>query len=412
MTEPSLRFIDRLQDRGLIDRWGFSFFALGGSLLILAVKWAALPTELVALGAVGVMFAYAIIVNLKGTGKLRSDQAGDNCYYLGLIFTLTSLSYAIFTFDPAKTATTIVQGFGIALATTIVGLILRVFFNQSRVDLVEVEDTARLELAEAAGKLKHELSQLALEFKDFTHGLQQSVAEVRDEASAGVQKATEQSAAAINSLASDVLEGLKAQSTELGIATADLSKRAAIAARSIEKHSASVDAMSTAHAAIASNLSKLSGATAEMAQHGGTLVEQNAALRELQAGTRGVVDKIDDAASNLADGINASFANISRFEGEFAARLKDLENGPKQVSDHALTAIAKAAEAVSHAMHQLASGQNEAIGKLAGTTDELLGTMRAHNDVFETELERSRANAGKVHDAFVDLTARLNATVE
>ena len=114
MTEQTIPLIDRLQERGLIDRWGFMAFAGVGSVLVFASKRLNVPAIFVAIGAVGLIVVYAILVNLKGTGKLRSDQAGDNCYYLGLIYTLTSLSYAIFTFDPDKTATTIVQGFGIA----------------------------------------------------------------------------------------------------------------------------------------------------------------------------------------------------------------------------------------------------------------------------------------------------------
>ena len=46
------------------------------------------------------------------------DQAGDNCYYLGLIYTLASLRNAIATFDPDQNASGIVQT-SCALATTI-----------------------------------------------------------------------------------------------------------------------------------------------------------------------------------------------------------------------------------------------------------------------------------------------------
>lgn len=159
--------IDRLAERGLVDRWGFLLFALGGAACILVAKHSGLSPVLVAAAAAITMVLYAAVTQAKGTGRLRGDQAGDNCYYLGLIYTLTSLAYAIFLFDPAETATTIVQGFGIALATTIMGIVLRVFFNQTRVDLVETEDTARLELADAAGRLKAELAATVVSMNDF-----------------------------------------------------------------------------------------------------------------------------------------------------------------------------------------------------------------------------------------------------
>ena len=105
---------DRLRDRGFIDQWGLLGVAGAGVARIVTSKALGIETVWVAIGAVLLMFIYALVIGRAGTGRLRADQAGDNCYYLGLIYTLSSLSYAIFTFDPDGTATTVVQGFGIA----------------------------------------------------------------------------------------------------------------------------------------------------------------------------------------------------------------------------------------------------------------------------------------------------------
>src|SRR5690348_9486773 len=111
MDQPRIAFLNKLQERGLADQWGFAFFAAIGSLCIVAAKTFSVPAVWVAIGAIAIMLLYAGLIARYGSGRLRSDQAGDNCYYLGLIYTLASLAYAIFTFDPAHTATTIVQGF-------------------------------------------------------------------------------------------------------------------------------------------------------------------------------------------------------------------------------------------------------------------------------------------------------------
>ena len=55
------------------------------------------------------------------------------------------------------------------------GLVLRVFFSQSRVDLVQTEDTARIELAEAAGRLKVELSSAVVSMNDFSRQTRQAL---------------------------------------------------------------------------------------------------------------------------------------------------------------------------------------------------------------------------------------------
>ena len=152
----SITWIDRLRDRGFTDQLGFMIFAVGGFAGIISAKALGIETIWVAIGAVVAMLLYALAIGRQGIGRLRADQAGDNCYYLGLIYTLASLSYAITTFDPNDTATTVVQGFGIALATTIIGLILRVFFAQGRPDLENSEVEARLELTDAVARLKGE----------------------------------------------------------------------------------------------------------------------------------------------------------------------------------------------------------------------------------------------------------------
>ena len=55
-------FVDRLAERGLIDRWGFLCFAFGGAVFILLLKSVDVNTVLVSIGAAAAMLAYAILV--------------------------------------------------------------------------------------------------------------------------------------------------------------------------------------------------------------------------------------------------------------------------------------------------------------------------------------------------------------
>lgn len=411
MSEQPIPLIDRLQERGLIDRWGFMAFAGLGSLIILGAKWLNAPAWTVALGAVGLIFAYALIVNLKGTGKLRSDQAGDNCYYLGLIYTLTSLSYAIFTFDPNKTATTIVQGFGIALASTIAGLILRVFFSQSRVDLFEVEDTARLELAEAAAKLKGELSLISQSFTSFAVGLQQSVTEVRDEAIEGVKETSTKAVSAVQDLANEVRTTLETQATELSAHGKKVAENTALVATALERHKQSLDDLSEGFDDVSEGIEEMAEASQSMAKHSAELLAHTKASKETQAQALALTTKLEKAASDVLSSINSSLQNIQRWEGEFAARLAELVSGPKQTSDMALKAIAKAANSVGDAMTQLTAVQQNAIESVATSTDGLLNVVKGHNSALEVELGKSRGHVSEVHTALVDMTTKLAASM-
>jgi hypothetical protein len=93
------------------------------------------------------MAAYAATLLLARSAALRDDQAGDNIYYMGFLYTLTSLGVSLYQFGDADSGTAIVRNFGIAVASTIAGVAGRVLFSQMRRDPVEVERSARLELA-------------------------------------------------------------------------------------------------------------------------------------------------------------------------------------------------------------------------------------------------------------------------
>jgi hypothetical protein len=119
------------------------------------------------------MVLYALTLGLARYFRLRDDQAGDNVYYLGFLYTLTSLGVSLWQFAVNDGAESIVTNFGIAIASTILGVAFRVVFNQMRQDPLEVEHTARLELADAARRVKQELGETTLEFANFRRASQQ-----------------------------------------------------------------------------------------------------------------------------------------------------------------------------------------------------------------------------------------------
>jgi hypothetical protein len=147
-----------------------------------------------------IMIGYALLLGTR-LFRLRDDQSGDNLYYMGFLFTLTSLAVSLYQFSAAGSAEQIVQNFGIAIASTIAGITLRIFFNQMRRDPVEVEATARLELAEASRRVKRELEGAILEFGYFRRTTQQSLTDALDEVKESLAAAREQFAADMARLA-------------------------------------------------------------------------------------------------------------------------------------------------------------------------------------------------------------------
>lgn len=82
---------------------------------------------------VALIIVYGIWAWCGGQDPLR---AGDNLYYLGLLYTLVSLAVSLFEFTPTdediETVTPIITNFGIAIFSTIFGIAGRVVFHQKQ----------------------------------------------------------------------------------------------------------------------------------------------------------------------------------------------------------------------------------------------------------------------------------------
>src|SRR5258707_5869044 len=113
---------------------GLLFFAvvLAGSSYIVFSKLHEFNAFNVTAVPVLIMVGYAAVLGIARLFRLRDDQSGDNLYYMGFLFTLTSLAGSLYQYSVEGSAEQIVQNFGIAIASTIAGIALRIFFNQMR----------------------------------------------------------------------------------------------------------------------------------------------------------------------------------------------------------------------------------------------------------------------------------------
>lgn len=121
-----------------------------------------------------VLCAYAALTYFTTNLRLEPESIGDNCYYLGFLFTLTSLAVTLYFVvesgaeDRAQLIPEVISGFGVALSSTIVGVFLRVLMMQFRVDLVAREHETRLELDMVSRDLREEMARSIRQIKSFT----------------------------------------------------------------------------------------------------------------------------------------------------------------------------------------------------------------------------------------------------
>lgn len=183
------------RDRGVF----FGFFVVG-VFFILVLK-TAVGNQLVATAVPCLfMLGYAVLQWDFDAREPKPDANGDNLYYLGFLYTLTSLGHALYRFSTEQEDTeAIVTNFGIAISTTILGMALRILLSRPDFDGQHAVDaSARRDLASAGRRLRAELeyaaddfggfrSELAKDFKVFRERLAQDA----DSAHAVVAKTLE-----------------------------------------------------------------------------------------------------------------------------------------------------------------------------------------------------------------------------
>ncbi len=182
-NRPGSQISNKGRTPSKLDKYLFFIVFLSGSCGIIAFKVSGFSQVFVTAWPIGLMLLYFFFTLVTKQYLLREDIVGDNLYYLGFLYTLTSLAYSLHIFSQDEGgAREIVSNFGIALATTIFGLALRVLLNQMREDPVEIERKARVDLAEAVSRLKSELNAAVLELKGFCQGVSRTLTETGDHA--------------------------------------------------------------------------------------------------------------------------------------------------------------------------------------------------------------------------------------
>lgn len=304
---------NRWQDR--TGKWAFAvFFALGfAAIMFIEVYELSKFISMAICGAL--MVAYSTLTYALPAFRARADQIGDNVYYLGLLFTLFSLTAAIVRLaNDENAAEGILRNFGIALVTTILGIALRVIISQMRDDPVDIERETRATLLASTRAFREELDQSTTVMRQFHLSIRQRVEETVEES--------------LRHLSNGFREAEKVEAAMTSLVTT-LNR----AAQSAETLNATVER-------VAQGAGKFDSVNDQLERLSISLAEADRAAQAMHTQFRGL-------GTSLGEGIGASMGDMlsgnSRVTGEAAKALANLRDSAQEM-DAAAKSMAKLAQ--------------------------------------------------------------------
>ncbi len=304
------------------------------------------------------------------------------------------------------------QGFGVALATTIIGLVLRVYFSQSRPDLAESESTARLELAAATGRLKAELSQSVVSLNDFSRQTRQALEELRDEVIASTKATKEAAERALEEASQEAASTLTESSKTAVSEMRKLSTATTKVVSGMEMNVAALSSLELSHQQIAGSLKSLEHAAGSSQSILKTLDAQSQAIAGIQNGAADTVRGLAAAASSLNGHVGDLNASAGRLGDLLVNKLAQVEAVPRAVAESAMGAIGEAIDRLRFDLESIVRTQASITEGLSEQAKLGADTIARHNEALEAELAKSRENVAKVHSALVEMTGQLAARAE
>jgi uncharacterized protein YukE len=200
----------------------FAAFTVGGCFFIAIAKvfWDVNPFLAMTVPIV-LMLAYLILSVFTGKFRLHDEQTGDNLYYMGFLFTLTSLGVSLYLFGSDGSTDKVVSNFGIAITSTIAGIALRILYNQMRRDPADIERSARHELADMTRRVRAEMENVEREFADFRRISNQMLEEGFEEIAKQAECNGEHIRKILDSMAVEAMKPMQEASGKLGGAMKD-----------------------------------------------------------------------------------------------------------------------------------------------------------------------------------------------
>jgi methyl-accepting chemotaxis protein len=332
--------------------------------------------------AISLIFGYSgFVYQTAARSSLSIDRASDNVYYLGLLYTLASLSYSLIKLGsivalsegqgPEESSKgilvlSLLPDFGLALASTIAGIFARVLLQQMRGDVVDVESEARVELGEAARALRSNLLNIVADLKILSTSVSESLRNVNEEMTRTLRLNAEENAKVIKEVVSDFK--LLSQSTDTQIKKmADFSDKTTRSVEEImEKILSQLESSALAPRLLSDEVQLTINKLGEMTEH-------------IIANTQ----KNEEATRGALEITSAVLENINKIDlGNVSDRMNDVEMSLSEFNqkidfiNSELSVTSDIAKKFSSQQEDISSVTNKYLGVLSEAANKLNTILR------------------------------------
>lgn len=208
-----------------------------------------MPWSLGFAAPLAIMAAYVVAGLRRGDADVSDEKFGDSCYYLGFIFTLSSIIFSLFDLpDIGTRMPDIAVRLGAAMVSTMAGLVVRVYlvgFQHDDEDAVRASEQA---VIEAARRFQAQLQLTTDRFADYGAQVDRASRETIERVRLELERLAMDHAARLGELVTgllakhqDVLDGrsddLRETSDRLSTAVGEVVAQAGAAARALSESS-------------------------------------------------------------------------------------------------------------------------------------------------------------------------------
>lgn len=358
-----------------------------------------------------IMAGYILLGLKRRNSDVSDEKFADTCYYLGFIFTITSIIFSLFDLPSIGTKMSdIAVRFGAAMVSTVFGLVVRVYLVSFKQDTADAMAAVEDSVIEASNRFREHLTMAAEKLHEFE--MQVDVA-----TRGAVERVNLQMEALSKSYGEKLTEFFK----ELAAENKETSNKALDEVKAASQRlSQSVDGYSEA---LRTNLKSIEDkvtmfATAVTDRLKTTTFPDDYFARNLAQ----PVAHLREAAGAISVGVAAAADEVKQSAVVLSAALKSLRTKATNV-ENALDRVTQLAETQGHILAE-ADSQLNTLSELARTMERFDGALAAvvetlgaqtaataalterADSVFQTNVETAEHAAairGKMGDTATDL---------